>query len=152
MPSILGAARQYSMALSAKNTSRQQAVTPSSAVWTGVRLAVVRMSLEKSTTGAAVAEVGCDCKRTRTTSNGVTKRGCEVSTVNSSELVMNHNKDCSLTQQRSQKTPRHGRHHLLASCDIRYDAASIAIARARNPRDARHAGFVRVYPVVVLAV
>lgn len=57
-----------------------------------------------------------------------------------------------LTQQRGQETPRHGRHHLLARCDIRYDAASIAIARARNPRDARHAGFVSVYPVVVLAI
>lgn len=57
-----------------------------------------------------------------------------------------------LTQQRGQETARHGRHYLLASCDIRYDAASIAIARTRNPRDAGHAGFVSVYPVVVLAV
>lgn len=64
----------------------------------------------------------------------------------------NRSQQSLLTQQRGQETARHGRHHLLAGCDIRNDAASIAVARTRNPSNARHAGLVSVYPVVVLAV
>lgn len=73
MPSIRGAARQNSALPPAKKTSRQHEVTPSSAVWAGVREVVVRASLEKSTVGRGTAV--WDWRRTRTTSRGVTRGG-----------------------------------------------------------------------------
>jgi hypothetical protein len=67
--SPLGTAMHSSAELPWKKTSRQQAVTPSSAVCAGVSEPVRRASFEKST-----ADVGVlwDCRRTRTTSSGVT--------------------------------------------------------------------------------
>ena len=64
-----GAAMQYDASLPAKKTSRQHAVTPSSAVCAGVRVVVVRARREKSTVDVGIF---CDCSRTRTTSRGVT--------------------------------------------------------------------------------
>lgn len=53
-----------------------------------------------------------------------------------------------LTKQRRQQASRHGRHHLLAGCDIWNGVASITVLRAH----ASHGEGISVYPVVVLAV